>query len=165
MFNVGIVSYVNKTILKNNFLIATQLYCNIQELDNHHARPIGGACETQSLNLPPHYELGEGEQEGHPQLLMVVILSLSYLSISRQWLLSLCLLWPRKWKLCLVQLWSQLQLMFKFPKRCACKERKWSHVRKKDYSHQNTCAGRMSEFTLDDYANNTKVETVPFVLF
>ena len=72
MFNVGIVSYVNKTIFKNNFLIATQKNCNIQELDNHHARPIGGACETQSLNPPPNYELGEGEKEGHPQLLMVV---------------------------------------------------------------------------------------------
>ena len=72
MFNVGIVSYINKTIFKSNFLVATQLYCNIRELDNHHARIIGGACKTQSLNPPPNYELGEGEREGHPQLLRVI---------------------------------------------------------------------------------------------
>ena len=70
MFNVGVVSYINKTIFKNNFLVATQLCCNIQELDNHHARLIAGACETQSLNPLPNYELGEGERVVHPQLLM-----------------------------------------------------------------------------------------------
>lgn len=70
MFNVGVVSYINKTIFKNNFLVAAQVYCNIQELDNHHARLIGGARKTQSLNPPPNYELGEGKREVHPQLLM-----------------------------------------------------------------------------------------------